>query len=159
VEGYVIEGHVPAAEVRRLLVTKPAAIGLVVLGMPLGSPGMDVDDRLDPYEVLIVDRRGQASVFAKYPPNDHASHHPEASSASSVDIAKAEGEVRKVDKEAGKLTLRHGPISNLEMPEMTMVFRLVDPKLLDGLLPKQKVRFTAERLEGQLTVTSIEVVQ
>jgi Cu/Ag efflux protein CusF len=101
-----------------------------------------------------------ASVAAQTAqPNDHASHHPEASSASSVDIAKAEGEVRKVDKEAGKLTLRHGPISNLEMPEMTMVFRLVDPKLLDGLLPKQKVRFTAERLEGQLTVTSIEVVQ
>ena len=65
--GYVIEGHVPAAEIRRLLTSKPAAIGLVVLGMPLGSPGMEVDDRLDPYEVLLVDRQGQASVFARYP--------------------------------------------------------------------------------------------
>jgi hypothetical protein len=67
VEGYVVEGHVPAAEVRRLLVAKPAAIGLAVLGMPLGSPGMEVDDRIDPYEVLLVDRRGQSSVFARYP--------------------------------------------------------------------------------------------
>jgi Cu(I)/Ag(I) efflux system periplasmic protein CusF len=91
--------------------------------------------------------------------DDHASHHLEATSASSTDVAKTEGEVRKIDKEARKLTLRHGPIPNLEMPEMTMVFRLADPKLLDGLEPNQKVRFTAERLEGQLTVTSIEVVQ
>jgi hypothetical protein len=67
VGGYVIEGHVPAAEVRRLLSSKPAAIGVVVLGMPLGSPGMEVGNRLDPYEVLLVDRRGQASVFARYP--------------------------------------------------------------------------------------------
>jgi hypothetical protein len=67
VEGYVIEGHVPAAEVKRLLDSKPAAIGLAVLGMPVGSPGMEVDDRTDPYEVLIVDRRGQASVYARYP--------------------------------------------------------------------------------------------
>jgi hypothetical protein len=67
VEGYVIEGHVPAAEVRRLLASRPDAIGLAVLGMPLGSPGMEVDDRIDPYEVLLVDRRGQSSVFAHYP--------------------------------------------------------------------------------------------
>ena len=101
-----------------------------------------------------------ASVSAQTAqPGDHASHHPGATSASSADASKAEGEVRKVDKETRKLTLRHGPIPNLEMPEMTMVFRLADPKLLDGLEPKQKVRFTAERLEGQLTVTSIEIVQ
>ena len=67
VEGYAIEGHVPAAEVRRLLASKPAAIGLAVLGMPLGSPGMEVDDRVDPYEVLLIDQRGEASVFAHYP--------------------------------------------------------------------------------------------
>jgi hypothetical protein len=67
VDGYVVEGHVPAAEVRRLLAAKPAAVGLAVLGMPLGSPGMEVEDRLDAYEVLLVDRLGQASVFARYP--------------------------------------------------------------------------------------------
>ena len=67
VQGYALEGHVPAAEVRRLLDSKPAAIGLAVLGMPLGSPGMEVDDRVDPYEVLLIDQRGEASVFARYP--------------------------------------------------------------------------------------------
>lgn len=67
VEGYAIEGHVPAEQVRRLLESRPAAIGLAVLGMPLGSPGMEVDGRADPYEVLLVDRRGQATTFAKYP--------------------------------------------------------------------------------------------
>ena len=98
-----------------------------------------------------------ATAAAQKPEShDHASHHPQASSP---DVANADGEVRKVDKENKKLTLRHGPIPNLEMPEMTMVFRLADPKLLDGLEPKQKVRFTAARLQGQLTVTSIEVVQ
>jgi Cu/Ag efflux protein CusF len=90
--------------------------------------------------------------------DDHASHHPEASSAASA-VAKAEGEVRKVDKDAKKLTLRHGPIQNLEMPDMTMVFRVADPRMLDGLEAKQKVRFTADRIQGQLTVTSLEVVQ
>ena len=92
-------------------------------------------------------------------PDDHASHHPEASTAASANMAKAEGEVKKVDKDARKLTLRHGPIPNLEMPEMTMVFRVADAKMLDGLEAEQKVRFTADRIEGQLTVTSIEVVQ
>ena len=92
-------------------------------------------------------------------PDDHVSHHTEASSTASVDVAKAEGEVRKVDREAKKLTVRHGPIPNLEMPDMTMVFRVADPRMLEGLEAKQKVRFTADRIEGQLTVTSLEVVQ
>jgi hypothetical protein len=67
VEGYVLEGHVPAADVQRLLATRPDAIGLAVPGMPVGSPGMEVDGRVDPFEVLLVDRHGQASVFARYP--------------------------------------------------------------------------------------------
>ena len=101
-----------------------------------------------------------AAVAARTtPPEDHSNHHPETSAAANVDAFKAEGEVRKVDREARKLTLRHGPIPNLEMPDMTMVFRVSDPKMLDGLEAKQKVRFTADRIEGQLTVTSLEVVQ
>jgi Cu(I)/Ag(I) efflux system periplasmic protein CusF len=101
-----------------------------------------------------------AAVAARTtPPEDHSSHHSETSAAANADVAKAEGEVRKVDREARKLTLRHGPIPNLEMPDMTMVFRVADPKMLDGLEAKQKVRFTADRIEGQLTVTSLEVVQ
>lgn len=67
VGGYVLEGHVPAAEVKRLLAAKPSALGLAVPGMPPGSPGMEVPGRKDPYEVLLIDRRGRSSVFAHYP--------------------------------------------------------------------------------------------
>lgn len=67
VGGYAIEGHVPAAEIKRLLATKPVAVGLSVPGMPVGSPGMEVGTRQDPYEVLLIDKRGKASVFARYP--------------------------------------------------------------------------------------------
>lgn len=67
VSGYVVEGHVPATEVKRLLATKPAAIGLAVPGMPVGSPGMEHGDRKEPFDVLLVDRQGRATVFAHYP--------------------------------------------------------------------------------------------
>jgi hypothetical protein len=67
VEGYVLEGHVPATDVRRLIATRPAALGLAVPGMPVGSPGMEVGDRVDRYDVLLVPRIGDASVFARYP--------------------------------------------------------------------------------------------
>lgn len=69
VDGYVIEGHVPAADIRRLLATRPAALGLAVPGMPVGSPGMDgpaYGGRRDPYEVLLIGRDGSAQVFARY---------------------------------------------------------------------------------------------
>lgn len=67
-----------------------------------------------------------------------------------------EGEVRKVDLEAGKITIRHGDIGNLDMPAMTMVFRARDPVMLDTLRPGDKVKFTAGRIDGALTVLSIE---
>lgn len=67
VGGYVLEGHVPASEVKRLLAAKPKARGLAVPGMPLSAPGMDVPGRKDPYDVLLVDTAGQSSVFARYP--------------------------------------------------------------------------------------------
>jgi len=65
VEGYAIEGHVPAPEVRRLLAERPAAIGLSVPGMPRGSPGMESPVH-DPYEVFLVLRDGKATVFRSY---------------------------------------------------------------------------------------------
>ena len=67
VAGYVLEGHVPAMEVTNLLATRPTALGLAVPGMPVGSPGMEFSDRVDPYEVLLIDRAGRATVFARYP--------------------------------------------------------------------------------------------
>ena len=67
-----------------------------------------------------------------------------------------EGKVRKVNRDAQKVTLRHGPIPSLDMPDMTMVFRVADPKMLDGLEPSKKVRFNADRVGGQFTVTQLE---
>ncbi len=67
--GYVIEGHVNAREIRRLLAEKPQAIGLAVPGMPVGSPGMDGEvygGRRDPYDVLLVQRDGTARVYQSY---------------------------------------------------------------------------------------------
>jgi hypothetical protein len=66
VEGYVIEGHVPAAEVHRLLKERPAVAGLAVPGMPIGSPGMEVGTQVQPYDVIAFDRQGGRRVFASY---------------------------------------------------------------------------------------------
>ena len=69
VDGYAIEGHVPAREILRLLRDKPAVLGLAVPGMPVGSPGMDgavYGDRRDPYDVLLVCRDGSTRIFQSY---------------------------------------------------------------------------------------------
>lgn len=66
VQGYVIEGHVPAREIQRLIKERPAALGLAVPGMPVGSPGMEMGDRRDAYDVLLVTREGQSSVYQRY---------------------------------------------------------------------------------------------
>ena len=67
-----------------------------------------------------------------------------------------DGEVRKVDKAGAKVTLKHGPIANLEMPPMTMLFQVKDPAMLAKLKAGDKVRFRAEKVGGALTVTQIE---
>ena len=67
IAGYVIEGHVPAADIRRLLVERPAAIGLSVPGMPFGSPGMGPEDQREAYDVILIGRDGATNVFASYP--------------------------------------------------------------------------------------------
>ena len=72
VGGYAIEGHVPAQEIRRLLKEKPAALGLAVPGMPIGSPGMDgpaYGGRKDDFSVLLLARDGSAQVYRAYPGN------------------------------------------------------------------------------------------
>ena len=81
---------------------------------------------------------------------EHSAHHASAVAPST------DGEVRKIDKEQGKVTLKHGPIANLDMPGMTMVFKVSDPKMLDGIKEGDKVRFTADKVNGAITVTAIE---
>jgi hypothetical protein len=65
-DGYVIEGHVHAREIKRLLKEKPNARGLSVPGMPAGSPGMEQQGRKEPYATLLFDQRGTTSVFARH---------------------------------------------------------------------------------------------
>ena len=67
----------------------------------------------------------------------------------------ASGEVTKLDLPGGRVTIKHGEIKNLDMPPMTMVFRVSNPKLLDELTVGSRVRFSAERIDGQYTVTSV----
>ena len=66
VDGYVVEGHVPAADIKRLLKERPAVVGLAVPGMPIGSPGMEFGSTVQPYNVLSFDRSGQVKVYSTY---------------------------------------------------------------------------------------------
>lgn len=67
VDGYLLEGHVPAADVRRLLKERPAVLGLAVPGMPIGSPGMEVPNvKPTPYDVMTFDRDGQLKVYSSH---------------------------------------------------------------------------------------------
>lgn len=70
----------------------------------------------------------------------------------------ADGEIRKVDKDAAKLTIRHGELKDLGMPAMTMVFRVQDKAMLTQVAAGDKVRFTVAKVDGALTVTAIESV-
>ena len=72
---------------------------------------------------------------------------------------KSEAEVRKVDVSAGKITLKHGEIKNLDMPPMSMVFQVKDPALLNQVKAGDKVRFTADKINGAYTVLTLEPVQ
>jgi hypothetical protein len=66
-DGYVLEGHVPARDIARMLQQRPAALGLAVPGMPAGSPGMEIGERRQAFDVLLVDRAGNATAYAHYP--------------------------------------------------------------------------------------------
>ena len=67
-----------------------------------------------------------------------------------------DGEVRRIDKEQGKVTLRHGPIPNLDMGAMSMVYRVKEAGMIDRLKVGQKIRFEAAKIDGELTVTRFE---
>lgn len=70
IEGYVLEGHVPAADIRRLLEERPDAVGLAVPGMPYGSPGMGPESEREAYEVFLIRRDGSEAVYTQYPANE-----------------------------------------------------------------------------------------
>jgi Cu(I)/Ag(I) efflux system protein CusF len=86
-------------------------------------------------------------------------HHQGTTAASPGAGQLADGEVRKVDMDAKKITIKHGPIANLDMPPMTMVFQVKDPALLSQVKAGDKVRFAADRIGSAYTVTRIELVK
>ena len=93
-----------------------------------------------------------APALAQPKPDDHAAHHP-AASAKAAEMT--EGEVRKVDKGARKLTIKHGEIRNLDMPPMTMVFQVKDGAMLDQLKAGDRIRFVVEQAATGLVVIDI----
>jgi len=94
-----------------------------------------------------------AGLAATGPAHAQQPAAPAASASPAAELS--EGEIRKIDKAAGKLTLRHGELKNLDMPPMTMVFQLRDPSLLGSLKVGDKVRFRAEQQAGGLVLTEL----
>ena len=86
-------------------------------------------------------------------------HHKPSASASQAAESLSEGEVRKVDKDAQKITVRHGPLANLDMPAMTMVFQVRDAAMLDKVKAGDKVKFRAEKVGGAFTITQIDAAE
>ena len=91
---------------------------------------------------------------------EHDSHHQAGGSAGDVKAApSSEGTVKKIDKAAGKITIKHGPLANLGMPPMTMAFRVSDPAMLEKVKASEKIRFTADQVGDALTVTTLEAAK
>ena len=97
-----------------------------------------------------------APALAQQKAEDHSAHHP-ATAASAADMT--EGEIRKVDKDAKKLTIKHGEIKNLDMPPMTMVFQVKDASVLDTLKAGDKVRFVVQKSDTGFVVTDIQAAK
>jgi Cu(I)/Ag(I) efflux system protein CusF len=86
--------------------------------------------------------------------------HAEPVAPSTVQVkAMSEGVVRRIDAANGNITLKHGPLVNLDMPPMTMVFRAQPPELLNGIKVGDAVKFHAEEIDGTLSVTAIRSAQ
>lgn len=82
---------------------------------------------------------------------------PADSKVGKLAAAMSEGEIRKINRETGKITIRHGPLLNLDMPPMTMLFRVQDTAMIDQLKEGDRIRFIAEKINGAYTVTTLEV--
>ena len=103
---------------------------------------------------------GTGSALAQAPAaaaaDSHSSHHPAAAASTTPQAELSEGEITRWDPRTLRLTLKHGEIKNLEMPPMTMVFRVADASVVGDLKPGDKVRFRAEQVSGAYHVQRIE---
>ena len=94
-----------------------------------------------------------APALAQQKAEDHSAHHPTAA-ASAADMT--DGEIRKVDKDAKKLTIKHGEIKNLDMPPMTMVFQVKDATMLESVKAGDKIRFIVRKSDSGFVVTDLQ---
>ena len=105
----------------------------------------------------------QLAIFPVWASGNHADQHhasnPPAVNSAVDTTSMSDAEVRKVDKDAKKITLKHGEIKNLEMPAMTMVFQVKDAALLEKVKAGDKVKFKAEKVNSGYAVTEIEVAK
>lgn len=104
---------------------------------------------------LVIVAAVPLSAFATDDQTVKTSPSAAATSTSAVD-AMSDGEIKKIDKDAGKVTIKHGRLANLDMPGMTMVFRVKDNAMLDTIKPGDQVKFVAEKVGGALTVTAMQ---
>lgn len=101
---------------------------------------------------------GAAASIAPAQEHAHGSHEaPAAQPAAAAELVDAE--VKKIDRDAGKITLRHGELKNLNMPGMTMAFRVRDAAMLDGVKTGDQVKFSADRVNGAITVVQLQLAQ
>jgi Cu(I)/Ag(I) efflux system periplasmic protein CusF len=101
-----------------------------------------------------------STLFAVSSASFAASHAAAPTSAvSATSLPMAEAEIRKIDLENKKVTLKHGEIKNLDMPGMTMVFQVKDGVMLDNIKTGDKVKFTADKINGAYTVLSLEILK
>jgi Cu(I)/Ag(I) efflux system periplasmic protein CusF len=97
------------------------------------------------------------ALFAAFALPVYATQHQKPVEAAAQAVTSmSEGEVRRVDRSAKKITVRHGPLVNLDMPAMTMVFQVKDEAMLDQVKVGDKVKFLAEKSDGAFTITKIQ---
>lgn len=97
-----------------------------------------------------------AAAGGAWAAESHDAHAGHGGTTATTPAALADGEIRRVNRDTGKLTIRHGPIPNLEMPPMTMVFQVKDRAMLDAVKVGDKVRFKAAKEGGAYVVTHVE---
>ncbi len=109
--------------------------------------------QLSPF-VLAIAAALSMSAYAQDKPITAPAATPSIQTAQTTEMTN--GEIRKVDKDTKKITIKHGEIKNLDMPGMTMVFQVKDPAMLDKVKAGDKVKFTAEKTGGAIVVTDIQ---
>jgi Cu/Ag efflux protein CusF len=97
-----------------------------------------------------------APASAQAQTHEHGASHAVAAASQDDPAALSTGEIKKVDKDTGKLTIKHGPLANLDMPAMTMAFKVQDPAMLAQVKAGDQIRFRVERINGAFAVTRLE---